>query len=161
MTTRPGKLELSLRGDCEIVFTRVFNAPRQLVFDAFTKPELVRRWLGGLEGWTMPVCDIDLRAGGTYRYLWRKEEGFEMGMGGVFLEIAPPDRLVSTEKFDQAWYPGEGVSTVEFTEADGQTTLTQTVRYESKEARDVVLQSPMEEGVALSYNRLEDLVAAL
>src|SRR5271169_5383315 len=99
--------KIAARGDCEIVVTRVFDAPRRLVFDAFTKPELVRRWLLGPDGWTMPVCEIDLKVGGAYRYVWRKESvGLEMGMGGVFREIISPEKLVATEKFDDAWYAG-------------------------------------------------------
>ena len=158
----PGKLKVVANGDTDIVITREFNAPRRLVFDAYTKPELVRRWLGGLEGWSFKVCEIDLRVGGTYRYVWRKEStGYEMGMGGVFREIKPPERLVSTEKFDDPWYPGEGVGTIVLVEQRGKTLMTQTVRYESKAARDAVLQSPMESGVAVSYDRLEELLTSL
>jgi uncharacterized protein YndB with AHSA1/START domain len=156
-----GTLKLTASGDREIVMTRDFDAPRQLVFDAWTKPELVRRWLLGPEGWTMPVCEIDLRVGGAYRYVWRHlQNGTEMGMGGIFREIAAPERLVATERFDQSWYPGEAVSTLMLVEQSGRTTLTQTVRYESREARDVVLKSPMEQGVAASYDRLEELLAS-
>ena len=153
-----GNLKLTTRGDREIVMTRVFDAPRSLVFDAFTKPELVRRWLLGPEGWSMPVCEIDLRVGGSYRYVWRHTSGNEMGMGGVFKEIAPPERIVSTEKFDESWYPGDAVGTVVLTEKDGKTTLTQTVLYQSAEAREAVMKSPMESGVAAGYNRLAELL---
>jgi len=152
---------VSARGETEIVMTRVFQAPRQLVFDAFTKPELVRQWLLGPPGWSMPVCEIDLRVGGRYRYVWRHESGQEMGMGGVYKEIVPPERIVSTEKFDQAWYPGEAVGSVILSEMDGKTTLTHIVSYQTGEARDAVLKSPMEKGVAAGYNRLEDLMATL
>ena len=102
----PGALQVSTRGEREIVMTRAFAAPRTLVFDAFTKPELVKRWLLGPDGWSLPVCEIDLRVGGTYRYVWRHTNGQEMGMGGVYREIVVPERIVSTEKFDQSWYPG-------------------------------------------------------
>src|SRR5215813_8292329 len=149
-----GTLKLTTRGDREIVMTRVFNAPRKLVFDAFTKPELIRQWLLGPEGWSMPVCEVDLRVGGSYRYVWRHVSGNEMGMGGVFREIVPPERIVSTEKFDQAWYPGEAVGTVTLVEEGGKTTLTQVVRYDTPEAREAVMKSPMEEGVKAGYNRL-------
>ena len=155
-----GKLKLTTRGDREIVMTRSFNAPRVLVFDAFTKPELVRQWLLGPPGWSMPVCEIDLRVGGHYRYVWRHENGNEMGMGGVFREIVVPERVVSTEKFDQSWYPGEAVGTVVLTENAGMTTLTQTVLYDSAEARSAVLKSPMESGVAAGYDRLEQMLAS-
>lgn len=154
-------LKVVAHGDREIVITRAFNAPRHLVFDAHTKPELVRRWLLGPPGWTMPVCEIDLRVGGKYRYVWRKDDGVEMGMGGVYREIARPERLVATERFDQPWYPGEAVDTSVFIEEGGKTTVTLTVEYESREARDGVLRSPMEEGMAGGYDRLEELLATL
>ena len=155
-------LTLSAQGDREIVMTRTFDAPRSLVFDAFTKPELIRRWLLGPDGWSMPVCEVDLRVGGAYRYVWRRDkDGAEMGMGGVFREIVRPERIVSTEKFDEAWYPGEGVGTVVLTERAGLTTMTQTMAYESREARDAVLKSPMESGVSRSFDRLEEVVAAV
>lgn len=93
--------------DCEIEITRDFHAPLQLVFDAFTKPELVRQWLLGPPVWSMPVCEIDLKVRGTYRYVWRKEGVPDMGMGGVFRQIEVPRRIVATEMFDEAWYPGE------------------------------------------------------
>lgn len=158
--TKTGALKITAPGDRDIMMTRSFNAPRHLVFDAFTKPEFVRQWLLGPPGWSMPVCEIDLRVGGNYRYVWRHSNGNEMGMGGVFREVVPPERLVSTEKFDQAWYPGEALGTIVFSEQDGTTTITQTVRYESREARDAVLKSPMEDGVAAGYNRLEELLAS-
>ena len=153
-------LKVTAAGDREIVITRAFNAPRHLVFDAHTKPELVKRWLLGPPGWTMPVCDIDLRVGGRYRYVWRNQEGSEMGMGGVFREIVPPERLVATESFDQSWYPGEALDTTIFVEDRGKTTVTLSVLYESREARDAVLKSPMEEGMAAGYDRLEELLAS-
>ena len=151
-------LKVEARGEGEIVMTRAFDAPRQLVFDAFTKPELLKRWLYGLEGWVLAVCEIDLRVGGRYRYVW-KGHGMEMGMGGVYREIVVPEKIVSTEKFDDAWYPGEAIGTVVLTEQAGTTTLTQTLLYESRAARDGVLKSPMESGVAMSYDRLEKLVS--
>ncbi|PYP02815.1 MAG: ATPase [Gemmatimonadetes bacterium] len=154
-------LQLTAPGEREIVMTRVLDAPRQLVFDALTKPELVRRWLLGPPGWSMPVCEIDLRVGGKYRYVWRQDsDGTEMGMGGVYREIVVPERLVTTERFDEAWYPGEAVGTLVLVEQRGRTTVTQTMRYESREARDAVLKSGMEKGVAASYDRLADLLAA-
>ena len=153
---------ISARGDREIVVTRVFEAPRGLVFDAYTKPELVRRWLLGPDGWSMPVCEIDLRAGGKYRYVWRQDsDGKEMGMGGVYREVVRPERFVATEKFDEAWYPGEAVDTVIFTEQAGKTTLTQTILYDSRETRDAVLKSPMQKGMAMSYDRLERFLPAV
>ena len=156
-----GKLEITTSGDREIVMTREFDAPRKLVFDAFTKPELIRQWLLGPEGWSMPLCQVDLRVGGKYRYVWRHTNGNEMGMGGVYREIVRPERIVATEKFDESWYPGEAVGTVAFVEQAGRTTLTQTVLYESREARDAVMKSPMESGVAAGYDRLEQILSTL
>lgn len=160
-TKNPGNFRLTTRGDREIVMTRDFDAPRRLVFDAFTKPELVKQWLLGPPGWSMPVCEIDLRVGGAYRYVWRHTtNGNEMGMGGVYREIAAPERIVATEKFDEAWYPGEAVGTLVFLEQGGKTTVTQTVLYQSREARDAVLKSGMEKGVIASYDRLAELLAS-
>ena len=157
-----GNLKLTTQGDREIVMTRALDAPRRLVFDAFTKPELVKQWLLGPPGWSMPICEIDLRVGGVYRYVWRRDsDGSEMGMGGVYREILSPERLVATEKFDQAWYPGETVSTTVLLEQGGKTTVTQTVLYQSREARNAVLKSGMEMGVAASYDRLAELLAKL
>jgi uncharacterized protein YndB with AHSA1/START domain len=155
-------LKLITRGDREIVMTRAFDAPRKLVFEAFTKPELVKRWLLGPDGWSMPVCEIDLRVGGRYRYVWRRDrDGHEMGMGGVYREVVAPERVVATEKFDEAWYPGEAVGTIVLVERGGKTTLTQTLLYESREARDAVLRTGMESGVARSYERMAELLVSL
>jgi len=152
-------LEIAAHGEREIVMKRVFNAPRHLVFDALTKPELVKRWLLGPDGWTMPVCEIDLRVGGRYRYVWRQtSNGKEMGMGGVYREIVPPERLVHTELFDEAWYPGESLITNTLTEQGGRTTLTTTMLYVTQEARDAILKSGMERGVEASYDRLAAIV---
>ncbi len=159
--TNAGSLKLTTRGDREIVMTRVFDAPRALVFETMTKPDLVKQWLLGPPGWSMPVCEIDLRVGGKYRFVWRSDkDGSEMGMGGIYREILVPERIVATEKFDHSWYPGEALGTMILTEQGGKTTLTQIVQYESREARDVVLKSPMESGVAASYDRLAKLVGS-
>ncbi len=158
---RAATLQLTTPSDREIVMTRVFDAPRKLVFDAHTKPELVKRWLLGPPGWSMPVCEIDLRVGGRFRYVWRRDnDGTQMGMGGVYREIVAPERIVNTEKFDEAWYPGEVVDTLVLVEQGGRTTLTQTMLCESRAARDVVLKSGMEKGVAASYDRLAELLAS-
>ena len=154
-------LKITTSGDRDLVMTRVFDAPRQLVYDAHTKPELVRQWLLGPPGWTMPVCDMDVRVGGKYRWVWRHDANkTEMGMGGVYREVQAPERLVSTEKFDEAWYPGESLNTLVLVEQSGRTTLTQTMRYESREAREAVIKSGMESGVAASYDRLDEVLAA-
>jgi uncharacterized protein YndB with AHSA1/START domain len=157
-----GSFNITAHGDREIVVTRVFDAPRGLVFDAYTKPELVKRWLTGPDGWSMPVCEIDLRAGGKFRYVWKSDsDGHEMGMGGVYREVLKPDRIVATEVFDEAWYPGEAVDTIVLVERDGKTTLTQTICYNSRETRDAVLKSPMQYGMAMSYDRLEQVLPAV
>jgi uncharacterized protein YndB with AHSA1/START domain len=164
MTTKvkdAGKLQVTTPSDREIAMTRVFDAPRSMVFDAWTKPELLKRWLGVFGGWTFVVCEVDLKVGGKYRYVWRGKDGNEMGMGGVFREIVRPERLVCTEKFDESWYPGDAVDTTVFAEKAGKTTVTTTVRYQSKEARDGVLKSPMEGGVAQSYDKLAEVLASL
>jgi uncharacterized protein YndB with AHSA1/START domain len=155
-----GKLEITTPSDRDVAMTRVFDAPRRLVFDCFTKPELIKRWLGVRAGWTMPVCEVDLRVGGAYRYVWRGRKGQDMGMGGIFREIVAPERIVATEKFDESWYPGEAVDTTVFVEQGGQTTVTTTVRYESMETRDAVLKTPMATGVAESYDKLAELLAS-
>ena len=155
----PDSFKVSTPSDREVLVTRDFDAPRRLVFDAFTKPGLVRRWLLGPPGWTMPLCEIDLRVGGAYRYVWRNEkDGSQMAMGGVFREVIPLERLVATEKFDDAWYPGEALDTTVFNETRGITRTTITVLYESQEARDTARRSGMEYGMAAGYDRLETLL---
>lgn len=155
------KLDLSTPSDREISWTRVFDAPRELVFEAHTKCEHLKRWLLGPPGWTMPVCRIDLRVGGAYRYEWKNEKGTVMGMGGVFREIVVPERIVATEKFDDAWYPGEAMGTTVLTEKNGRTTLTVTMLYESKEARDAVLASGMASGLEASYDHLAETLVSM
>jgi len=160
--TKAGALMVTTPSDREILMTREFDAPRHLVFDAFTKPELVRRWLLGPDGWSMPICEIDLRVGGRYRYVWRNDKnGKEMATGGVFREIVAPERLVNTEKFEDPWYPGESVVTTTFEERSGRTTVRQTMLMETREARDGVLKTGMETGVERSYQRLEEQLAEL
>ena len=152
-------LKVTTPTDREIVMTRVFDAPRALVFEALTTPALLKRWFMGPPGWTLEVCEVDLRVGGAYRYLWRGKKG-EMGMGGLFTEITPPERIVATEAFDQGWYPGNNaIVTQALSEKGGKTTLTLTVRYESKDARDAVLKSPATSGVAETYDRLAEFLA--
>ena len=154
------ELKVEPRGEREIVITRSFDAPRGLVFEAMTRPELLKRWLGVFGGWSLAVCEVDLRVGGAYRYLWHGPDGTTMGMRGTFREIAPPERIVNTEKFDEAWYPGEAVGTAVLTEHDGRTTVTTTVLYESREIRDAALGSGMERGIAAGYLALDDILAS-
>ena len=146
--------------DREIRLTRLFNAPRHLVFEAMTKPEHVRRWWGNLgEGYSVPVCDIDLRPGGAWRFVNRHPKG-EVAFSGKYMEIVPPSRLVFTEVMEPYPEPGSVVTT-EYTEENGQTRLTATCRYPSQEIRDMVVGSGMERGAGLSYDRLDDLVVEL
>ena len=153
-----GKLQVTTPSEREIAMTREFNASRRLVFDALTKPELLKRWLFGPPGWSFAVCEIDLRVGGTYRFAWSGPNGVQMGVRGVYREVVAPELVVNTERFDEAWYPGEAIVTNSLAEVGGKTTLTLTVFYESKEARDTALKSPMEQGVAMGYDRLAEMV---
>ena len=159
--TTKNKLIVSTPSDREIAMARVFDAPRTMVWDAFTKPELLKRWLGVMPGWSMAVCEVDLRVGGGFRYVWHGPGGTEMGMRGAYREITAPERLVSTEVFDHAWYEGEAVGTLLLTEREGKTTATTTVRYASRDVRDGVLKSPMESGVAAGYDSLDGVLASL
>ena len=151
-----GTLKVSLPTEREVVLTRVFDAPRRLVFDALTKPELLRRWFGPL-GWSLVVCEADLKVGGAWRWVLRGPDGRDMGMRGVYQEITPPEWLVSTESFDD--YPGESLNTLILSEEDGKTTFTITVRYASQEIRDAVIKSGMEHGAAECYDKLAEMLA--
>ena len=153
-------LQVTTPTEREIVMSRVFDAPRELVFEAWTKPELLKRWLGVRNGWELAECEVDLKVGGAYRFVWRGPDGTEMGMGGVYREIVAPERLVSTETFDDPWYEGEALDKLVFEEEDGKTTVTTTVLYESQQIRDAVLESGMATGVAESYDVLEQLLAS-
>lgn len=153
------KVQIVPHGDRAIRITRSFNAPRTLVFDAMTKAEKMLDWFHGATGWALMLCDVDLRVGGTYRWVWRNGAGDEMGMGGMYKEIVRPERLVTTEKFDQAWYPGEAVGTLVLTEEIGKTLMTLVVEYESREARDGVLAAEMEGEMEVGYARLDEYLA--
>ena len=153
------ELKVTTPTDREIVMTRVLDAPRQLVFDAWSNPKHVPRWMLGPEGWTMPIFEIDLRPGGEWHFVWRKSDGAEMGMRGVYREIKPPDRLVSTESWGGDW--PETLNTLVLTEQNGKTTITNTVLYPSKQARDAALKTGMKEGVAQSFDRLEKYLMSL
>jgi uncharacterized protein YndB with AHSA1/START domain len=152
--------KVSTPSDREIQLTRLFDAPRHLVFEAMTKPEHVRRWWGCLgEGYSVPVCEIDLRPGGKWRFVNRHPNG-EVAFYGVYREITPPERLVFTEIFE-AFPDAESVVTAVFSEEGGKTRLTATAAYPSSDVRDAVIKSGMEKGAATSYDRLEDVVAEL
>ncbi len=147
--------------DNEIRITRVFDAPRHLVFEALTKPEHVKRWWGILDdGYTVPVCEIDLRVGGAYRYTSRMPNGETVTFYGVYSEIMPPERLVFTEIYEP--FPdSSSMCTAVLTDEKGKTRLTLTASYPSIEVRDMVLNSGMERGAAISYDRLEEVAAEL
>jgi uncharacterized protein YndB with AHSA1/START domain len=151
-------VQVTTPSELEILMTRVFDAPRAFVFEALTKPELVQRWLLGPEGHSMIVCEIDFRVGGRYRYVWRLPDGAEMGLGGAFREIVAPERIVHSESFDD--FPGESIVTSLLAEKNGKTTLSTTMRFDSKEARDGALHSGMEHGVEASYARLQRIYDA-
>ena len=152
-----GTLQVTTPNDREVVLTRVFDAPRRLVFDAFSKAELLKRWFGP-RGWSLVVCEVDLKVGGGFRFVLRGPDGKEMGMRGVYREIVPPERSVHMESFDD--YPGESQVTAIFVEQGGKTTLTATVLYPSKEVRDAVIKSGMEHGAAESYDKLAEMLAS-
>jgi uncharacterized protein YndB with AHSA1/START domain len=152
-----GTLKVTTPTDRQIVLTRAFDAPRHLVWDAFTKPELLKRWFGP-RGWSLAVCEVDFKVGGGFRFILRGPDGKEMGMRGVYREIVPPERSVHIESFDD--FPGaDSTVTAEFIEHQGKTTLTATILYPSPEVRDAVIQSGMEHGAAESYDRLAELLA--
>jgi uncharacterized protein YndB with AHSA1/START domain len=155
-----GTLQVASCGDREIVMTRVFEAPAGLVFDAFSRPELLTRWFGP-RGWSLSVCEVDLRVGGSWRFVVRGPDGTEMGMHGSYREIQPPERSVHSEIFDDYAEAGESVVTSTFAEQGGQTTLTAVVAYPSREVRDAVLATGMEHGAAESYDKLAELLAEL
>ena len=154
-----GPLTIATPSDREIVITRGFDAPRHLVFACYTQPPLIRRWLNSMPGWTMPVCEFDPRVGGKYRYEWKSPDGYAMAMSGVIREIEPVERIVSAEIFDEDWTGGETVSTLLLDERDEKTTLTNTIVYSSKEARDGALATPMLEGMEMGYAKLDTLLA--
>jgi len=145
--------------DREVVITRVVDAPRRIVWEAWTSPEHVPHWMTGPDGWSMPVCEIDLRAGGGWHFVWRKADGAEMGMRGTYVEVTPPERLVHTESWGAEW--PETTNTLVLSEENGRTTMTLTVLYPSKEARDAALATGMKDGSEKSYDRLEEYLRTL
>jgi uncharacterized protein YndB with AHSA1/START domain len=142
----------STPSDRELAVTRVFDAPRALVFDAWTDPGMIREWMLGPEGWTMPVCEVDLRDGGVWRFVWRRADGKELGMQGVYREVSRPDRLIFTETWGGDWPPT--LNTVVLADEDGGTRLTCTVEYVSTGARAAAFSTGMSEGMTQSFDRL-------
>jgi uncharacterized protein YndB with AHSA1/START domain len=154
-----GLTNFSTPTDREIVIERMFDAPRGFVFEAWTNPQHLPNWMLGPEGWTMPVCEVDLQPGGEWRFVWRDADGREMGMRGVYQEVTPPARLVYTESWGGDW--AVTVNTLVLVEADGRTTITCSVRYPSKDARDRALKTGMSDGVARSFDRLAGYLQTL
>ena len=148
------EVKISTPTDREVVVTRAFDAPRTLVFDAYTQPELLKRWYGA-PGRSLVVCEVDLRVGGAYHFLWRGEGRKDVGMRGVHREVARPERLVRTERWAD-WDAGEIIETVTFIEHEGRTVLTSTGLYPSREVRDAVLQAGLENGTRETFGRLAD-----
>jgi uncharacterized protein YndB with AHSA1/START domain len=151
-TAKLGTTTFTTPSDRELAMTRIFDAPRELVFEAFTSPEHVPHWMLGPGGWTMTVCEIDLRPGGAWRFAWRHDDGSEMELSGEYREIAPPARVVHTESWGGDWR--ETINTLTLSEEGGQTKMTHTILYPSMQARDAAMQTGMKEGVSLSFERL-------
>jgi uncharacterized protein YndB with AHSA1/START domain len=152
----PGTSEYSTPSDREIRVVRAFSAPRTLVYEAMSNPKHLPKWMTGPEGVTMPVCEMDVRAGGRWRFVYRMPNGQEMTMQGSYREIVPLERMVSTESWGPEW--PETVNTMELAESQGVTTMTLTVLYPSKEARDAALGSGMKEGMDMGFARLDTLL---
>jgi uncharacterized protein YndB with AHSA1/START domain len=151
---------VTLPTDEQILMTREFDAPKHLVYKAWTTPELVRRWWAGRRG-EMTLAEVDLRVGGRWRFVSRGPGGAEMGQGGVYREIVPVHRLVYTEEYDDQWFPGESLVRVALVEIDGRTTMTTHLSYASAEIRDNVLRSPMQRGVGEGFARLDTLLRTM
>jgi uncharacterized protein YndB with AHSA1/START domain len=152
--------EVSTPGDRDVVMTREFSAPRERVWDAMSKPEYLRRWLLGPPGWSMTVCENDVKPGGAFRWAWSGPDGAEIAMLGVYREVSAPDKMVRTERFDIGCEPqsGEQLGTMELTDiGSGRTKLTLTVVYPSKEARDAAVASGMASGPAAGYTILDGI----
>jgi uncharacterized protein YndB with AHSA1/START domain len=158
------KAQVTLPGDREVKVTRSFKAPRALVYRAHTEPALVRRWLLGPPGWSMPVCEMDVRVGGKYRWRWRNDQdGSEFGFSGTFREVKPAEKLVHTEAYEPGTvggsFPGnDALVTVTFTEDGGVTTMTSLIDFGSKEARDAAIATGMTDGMEQSYQLLDRLL---
>ncbi|HEY1429911.1 MAG TPA: SRPBCC family protein, partial [Candidatus Tumulicola sp.] len=152
----PDPVTVTTPNDLTIRVERKFNAPPDLVFEFHTKCAHVKKWLLGPPGWSMPECEIDLRAGGKYRYTWRNDaDGTQFGVNGEFHEIDAPNRLTTTERMDGM--PGHARVTTDFAARDGGTAFAITIEFESKEHRDGALESGMTGGMSTSYDRLDNL----
>ena len=149
-------LKISTPSDREVVLTRTFSAPRKLVFDALTKPELLRRWYGPT-GWTLDVCDIDLKVGGAWRFVVKRPDGKAIGQKGLYREIVPSERIVNTESWED-WDAGECLVTTVLREEDGMTNFSSTILFPSQEVRDTVVKAGLEHGAAEGYAKLAQLL---
>lgn len=161
--TTSARSQVSLPSDREVKVTRTFKAPRELVYKAYTTPALVRRWLIGYPGWSMPICEMDVRVGGAYRWRWRSEEdGKEFGFHGIFQEVAAPAKLVHTEFYDPGEVGGDmgsgALITLSLTEKNGVTTLSSLMDFGTKEARDAAMSTGMTDGMETSYQLLDALL---
>jgi uncharacterized protein YndB with AHSA1/START domain len=152
-----GTTTFSTPSELEFRATRAFNAPQRLLWAAYTEPVHIKQWLLGPPGWTMPVCKVDLRVGGSWRYVWRQDDGTVMEMTGTYRDVTPTSRLVATERWGPEW--PETVNTIEFAEHGGRTTVTTTVRYPNVEARDAAMKTGMKHGMNASFDRLEAFLA--
>lgn len=158
------KAQVTLPSDAEVKVTRSFKAPRALVYRAYTEPALVQQWLLGPPGWTMPLCEMDVRVGGTYRWRWRSnQDASEFGFTGVFREVEPPAKLVHTETYDpgntgEGHSGGEALVTISFTEEAAVTTVTTLIDFGSREARDAAIATGMTDGMEQSYQLLDRLL---
>lgn len=159
LPTSTGMTGIDTPSDLEARITRLVAAPRALVWQAFSIPEHLQRWMLGPPGWTMPVCEMDLRVGGAWYWVWRKAAGEEMAMSGRYLEVVPGSRIVSTEQWGPEW--PETINTIELVDQGDLTLITTTVRYPSKEARDAAMATGMTEGADQSYQRLDALLRAI
>ncbi|ESQ80007.1 SRPBCC family protein [Asticcacaulis sp. YBE204] len=154
-------LNVTTPAPTDIVVIRHFDAPRPLVWRALTEPALLKRWLIGPDGWTMPVCEIDLRVGGTYRFVWRHQAKGDMGMSGEYRVVDAPVTFTNTEVFDEAWYDGECVVTQTLSDDGDETELTVLMHFISEKARDMALQSGMTSGIDSGYQRLDGILTEL
>jgi uncharacterized protein YndB with AHSA1/START domain len=156
LLTNSSSLQVTFPSDQEIVVTRVFHAPRQLVFEAWTQPEHVKRWFGAFGNMQVPICEIDLQVGGQWRYVLRgPNSGSEYGFSGEYREIVPPERLVVTERYEPV--PGsDHVNTLTLTETEGKTTLNVHILYQSAEHRNGHLEAGMETGMRVTLDYLDE-----
>ncbi len=161
-TNMNAQAQVTFPNDRQVRVVRSFRAPRALVYRTYTEPALVRRWMLGMPGWTMPVCEMDVRVGGAFRWRWRSDaDGKEFGFAGVYQEVVAPKRLVNTEAYDPGDVGGdmgEALITTEFTESAGITTLTTLIEYPSREVRDAAVATGMTDGMEVSYQMMDRLL---